>query len=277
MTNDQKLEKAIEAMGYGTGRSFSDVFDDFLEMSLAMLCNNPNDHQRKLLQETLSKEGKRTAFLAALSAYGECAENYHNPLGEMFMLRISHGQNGQFFTPEHICEFMAKIIEPQGETINDPTCGSGRLLLAGLKIARENGEEPIIYANDLSYTCARMCLLNLLVNCARGEVSCGNSLLMDISNIRFFRIDRVMMPNGAYVSTYWQYTLADVCEVDKLRDEWRMKMLGNGLWVEVIRKKKSEPVIEETAAEPISEPEPEIENEHLTATPKAVQLELELF
>lgn len=275
MTNDQKLEKAIEAMGAGTGRSFADLFDDFLEMSLAMLCNNPSEHQRKLLQSTLSDERKRTAFLTALSAYGEAAENYHDPLGDAFMYRISHGQNGQFFTPEHVCDFMARVLDLQNETMTDPCCGSGRFMLAGLKVARENGQEPIIYANDLSYTCARMCLLNLLVNCARGEVSCGNSLLMDISNFRFFRIDRVMMPNGAYVSTYWQYTLADVCEVDKLRGEWRMKMLGQGLWVEVIRKKNTEPAIDEAVAEPVSEPE--IENEHLTATPKAVQLELELF
>lgn len=275
MTNDKKLENAIESMGIGSGRSFSDLFSDFLDLALAFLCNNPSEHQWKLSNATMADERKKTAFLEAYKAYGEAAENYHDPLGDAFMYRISHGQNGQFFTPEHICEFMAKIIEPQGETINDPTCGSGRLLLAGLKIARENGEEPIIYANDLSYTCARMCLLNLLVNCARGEVSCGNSLLMDVANFRFFRIDRVMMPNGAYLSTYWQYTLANVNDVDKLRDEWRMKMLGQGLWVEVIRKKNTEPAIDEAVAEPISEPK--IENEHLTATPKAVQLELELF
>lgn len=59
------------------------MFYDFIEVSLTMMCNNPNDHQRKLLQETLSKEEKRAAFFAALSAYGECAENYHDPLGEI--------------------------------------------------------------------------------------------------------------------------------------------------------------------------------------------------
>ena len=83
------------------------------------------------------------------------------------------------------------------------------------------------------------------------------------------------MPNGALVSTYWQYTLADVEEVDKLRNEWRLKMLGQGLWVEIIRKEPSNTKVEEPALESINEPE--IENEHLTATPKAMQLELELF
>ena len=275
MINDKKLENAIESMGMGSGRSFSDLFSDFLDLALTFLCNNPSEHQCKLFNATMADARKKTTFLEAYKAYGEAAENYHDPLGDAFMYRISHGQNGQFFTPENVCDFMARVLDLQNETLTDPCCGSGRFMLAGLKVARENGQEPIIYANDLSYTCARMCLLNLLVNCARGEVSCGNSLLMDVANFRFFRIDRVLMPNGAWVSTYWQYTLSDVNDVDKLRDEWRMKMLGQGLWVEVIRKKNTEPAIDEAAAEPIREPE--IENQHLTATPKAVQLELELF
>ena len=275
MTKDARLEKAIEAMDQRGGRSFSDLFGDFLDMALAIMCNNPSDHQRKLLQSTLSDESKKAAFLEAVQAYGEAAENFHDPLGEMFMLRISHGQNGQFFTPEHICDFMARIIDTKNETLNDPCCGSGRLMLAGLKVARESGDDPIIYANDLSYTCAQMCLMNLLYNSARGEVTCGDSLRMDVANFRFFRIDRVMMPNGAWLSTYWQYTLANLDEVDKQRDEWRKKMLESGLWVEVIRTKQTETVTEEVEAGSITETM--VENEHLTATPKAVQLELELF
>ena len=281
MSKDDKLEKAIETMGLGSGKSFANLFDDFLDTVLAMVCNNPTERQRDLLQSTLSDEWSKKAFCEALKAYGEAAEGFHDPLGDMFMTRISHGQNGQFFTPEHICDFMAQISDPKSETVCDPCCGSGRFLLATLKVARESGEDPIIYANDLSYTCAQMCLMNLVFNSAKGEVSCGNSLLMDVANFRFFRIDRVMMPDGKWFSTYWQYTLADVEEVDRLRDEWREKMMANGLWVEVVRKKQRPPVTEETDEEPIAEPvveaETMIENEHLTATPKAVQLELELF
>jgi type I restriction-modification system DNA methylase subunit len=275
MRNDHGLENAIEAMGAGSGKSFADLFGDFLEMSLAMLCNNPSERQRMLLQRTLADDRKRADFISVLKAYGEAADDYHDPLGDMFMEKISHGQNGQFFTPEHICDSMARIAEPRGETLCDPCCGSGRFMLAGLKVARENGKEPVIYANDLSYTCSQMTLLNLLVNCARGEVSCGNSLLMDVDNFRFFRIDRVMMPNGSYVSTYWQYTTADVGEVDMLRNEWRKKMLGNGLWVEVIPKEHDEKAVEEDAS--VSNCEQETENGHLTAVPKAMQLELDLF
>ena len=91
MGRESKLEKAIETMGERTGRSFSDLFNDFLDLSLALLCNNPNDHQKKLVAATFASEKKKSAFLDALAAYGEAAENYHDPLGEMFMMRVSHG------------------------------------------------------------------------------------------------------------------------------------------------------------------------------------------
>lgn len=286
MTNDRALEQAIEKMGAGTGNSFANLFDEFLDAVLAMMCNNPSDHQRKVLASYLSDGWKKQAFLEAMKAYGEAAEGYHDPLGEMFMLRISHGQNGQFFTPENICSMMAEMMDPQDGSICDPTCGSGRLLLSGLKVSRRNGLEPVLYGNDLSITCAKMTLANLLFNSARGEVSCGNSLLMDLRNFRFFRIDRVRMPGG-WLSTYWQYTLEDVEEVDRQRDEWRARMLASGIPVEILpvpKSRESVPEEAETVPESVDPVPTEAESvpsepkyDHLTATPKAVQLELNLF
>lgn len=289
VNRDAALEKAIEALDSRGGRSFDVLFNDFMETALGMLCNNPSEHQRGLLQKTFSDETRKAAFLEALKAYGEAAEGYHDPLGEMFMLRISHGQNGQFFTPEHVCEFMAAIMEPHGETLNDPCCGSGRLMLAGLKIAREGGNEPIIFANDLSYTCSQMCLMNLLFNSARGEVSCGDALRMDVANFRYFHIDRVMMPDGRWMSTYWQFTLADVDEVDRKREAWKEELLSHGILFEIVRHddpKTAKSVPEDAEIVPSEDdsvPESddsvpkEEQYDHLTATPKAVQLELDLF
>lgn len=248
-------------------------------MALGLLCNNPSDRQKRLLTETMSDERKKMAFVEAMKAYGEAAENYHDPLGEMFMLRISHGHNGQFFTPQDICDFMAQILEPTGETVNDPTCGSGRLLLSALKISREKGNEPIVYGNDLSYTCAQMCLMNLLFNSARGEVSCGDALRMNLNSFQFFRIDRVMMPDGKWMATYWRYTLSDVDEVDRQRQEWKTLMLTNGMLVETLPVPKSgENVRKDTEIVPKSDViVPKEAEDRLIAKPKAVQLQLELF
>lgn len=237
MTNND-LERAIEAMDLRSGKNFSNLFGEFLEMGLGLLCNNPSEYQRELLSKTFADEKRKSLFLEALKIYGELAEGYRDPLGDMFMTRISHGHNGQFFTPEPICRLMAEIVKPVGCSINDPCCGSGRTLLAGLECSRKDGVEPEIYGNDISYTAAQMCLMNLLYNSARGAVSCGDTLLLKMETFKFFKIDRVLMPDSRWVSTYWRYTYSDLEEVDKMRKEWLLKMNANGLWVELDRESK---------------------------------------
>lgn len=227
------LERAIDAMGLGSGKNFSDLFSDFLEMGLGLLCNNPSESQQRLLKDTFNNQKKKELFFEAFKAYGDACEGYRDPLGDMFMERISHGHNGQFFTPDDLCKMMAGIVGCDGGSINDPCCGSGRTLLAGLEASRMKGKEPEIYGNDISYTAAQMCLMNLLYNSARGAVSCGDSLRLDLSTFRFFKIDRVLMPDGRWISTYWRYTYSDLAEVDKKRKEWLMEMAANGLLVEL--------------------------------------------
>lgn len=269
---DKELEKAIWKMDLGRGHNFSSLFEDFIDAALLPLCNNPNERQIDLWKRIQSDEKYAEAFNEAMSRYGDAACDYHDPLGEMFMMNISNGQNGQFFTPDHICELLSMLTVPkENDSVCDPTCGSGRILLSALKNMISEGREPWLYGNDLSYTCARMTLLNLLMNRARGEVSCGDALKYDLENYTFFKIDRVFMPQGFWISTYWQYTLSNVAEIEAKRNAWRLELLKNGLWVELPRKTA-------TAAkkEPVIEKEKETE---LPTTAKAVegQYQLELF
>lgn len=273
---DKAFANAIESMDCGRGRHLADLFDEFLDLALTMLCGNPNDRQKELWNQLKESPKRNDTFAAALQAYGEAAEqDYHDPLGDFFMENVSHGHNGQFFTPEHICEMMAKITNPMKETISDPCCGSGRLPLAGLREARSNGVDPFIYANDISYTCARMTLMNLLFNSARGEVTCGDSLLLDYNRFTFFKIDRVLL-GTRWVSTYWQYTLSDVDEVDKKRNEWMRMLLENGMWVETAQPSTHNEECVSDVEEIIDTKPLETELPPLTTKPKVVQMQLEL-
>lgn len=49
-------------------------------------------------------------------------------------------------------------IEP-GKKVNDPACGSGRMLLAVAKLSRSS----LLYGADLDITCCKMALLNMLL------------------------------------------------------------------------------------------------------------------
>lgn len=234
------IEAAIEKMAIGGNNNFSDCFHNFLDLALSYFCNNCDERQMELRKRVEENEGFRKAYKEALEAYGDCAENYKDPMGDMFMDKISHGQHGQFFTPEDLCTLSANIVLGNdfhdGMTINDPTSGSGRMLLKALQIARKvHGKEPVLYANDLSMTCAKMCLLNFLVNSVDGEVTCGDALKLDWENFTFFKIDKVRnIATGAVLSTYWQYTLSDVEKVQEKRQKWFWWIAEHG-WIKYRR------------------------------------------
>lgn len=84
--------------------------------------------------------------------------------------------NGQFFTPPDICDLMV-LCTDSGETatgkrICDPTCGSGRLLLA--YHVRHLGN--YLVAEDVNRTCCLMTVCNMLVHGCIGEVIHHDSL-----------------------------------------------------------------------------------------------------
>ncbi|MCY1720162.1 N-6 DNA methylase [Prolixibacteraceae bacterium Z1-6] len=95
-------------------------------------------------------------------------------LGKFFEENISHGYNGQFFTPQPICDMMACMNQPVRplQRVLDPACGSGRMLMGMAKISRF----AKFYGADTDINCARMTCINMYLNCMYGEVAWMNSL-----------------------------------------------------------------------------------------------------
>ena len=68
---------------------------------------------------------------------------------EQFLGTTFRGELGQFFTPRTIVDFMTHILDPmEGETICDPTCGSGGFLIKAFEYVREKIEYDIKNAKD---------------------------------------------------------------------------------------------------------------------------------
>ena len=230
------LEKAIEKMSIGGRNQFADCFSNFLDLALSYFCNNMDERQMELRKYVDKNEDFRNAYKEALQCFGDDAEGYHDPLGDIFMSRISHGDHGQFFTPESVSLLMSEIIMDDkihdGMTINDPACGTGRTLLMALKHLRGSKHvEPKLYANDLSMTCAKMTLLNFCINSVDGAVTCGDALRMDTEHFTFYKLDKVRnLTTGAVLTTYWQYTTADVEKVQEKRNKWWLWIAEHG-WI----------------------------------------------
>ncbi len=68
---------------------------------------------------------------------------------EHFLGTTFRGELGQFFTPRTIVDFMTHILDPhEGETICDPTCGSGGFLIKAFEYVREKIEINIRNEKD---------------------------------------------------------------------------------------------------------------------------------
>lgn len=230
---DSVLTKAIEALDMGRGKDFSTLFDDFLDFMLSFSCGNPSEHQQELFDNAKREPELWNAYVKAIEAYDEAANDYNDPLGDTFMERISHGQNGQFFTPDSLCELLSKIANGEdAKSLYDPACGSGRTLLAGLRASRMMHKNPEVVGGDISRLCAKMTLANLLHNNAHGEVAQGDSLKLDIEKFLFYRLETVMcIASGSIFTHYWQYTTHSVGEVQQKRESWYREAGKRGIYL----------------------------------------------
>lgn len=113
-------------------------------------------------------------------------------LGELYMgLKLGNNYAGQFFTPYHACEVMARatiddallkdyIMRRRYVSINDCACGAGATLIAAANYLRAAGinyqRQALFVAQDIDATVALMCYIQLsLLGCA-GYVKIGNTL-----------------------------------------------------------------------------------------------------
>ncbi len=77
---------------------------------------------------------------------------------------------GEFFTPRTVVELMINILNPQpGETIYDPSCGSGGMLIESLKHVKENGGDPRllfgkIFGQEKNLNTAAIAKMNLILH-----------------------------------------------------------------------------------------------------------------
>lgn len=163
--------------GLARRHSIHKVFSDFLTLCIcAFSFGKMEDEYFK----TIRKYEKPYAYsfseaLAALliEMTGPDGNGLVDVLGKYFEENLSHGRNGQFFTPQPVCDMLARMQPTKpGKRILDPACGSGRMLMAAAKLNRFS----LFYGADVDATCTKMATINLCLNGMFGEVAWMNSL-----------------------------------------------------------------------------------------------------
>ncbi len=208
-----------------------DIWNDFVTMFACALSNpfdkGHYDEREALYLKTINQYDKQEQRLfPELAAYTVLALE-ENPeqdfLGGMFMeLNLGDKKNGQIFTPYHLCDLMARIagedvisvVKEKGYvTISDPCCGSGATLIAGIHEARKQLEKEnlnfqnhvFVTAQDIDFTVAMMCYIQLSLLGVASYVKVGNTITEPISkNDSLENYWFTMM----YFSPVWKYRRA---------------------------------------------------------------------
>lgn len=185
------------------GRHYSwQVWQDFVHMS-ACAISNAVDKRPDVWKN------REDSYLATVKRYSKEEQNLicellgittlaleENPeqdfLGKLYMqLDFGSGWHGQFFTPWHVAELMAKmtvgedakekIASQEYTSVCDFCCGAGCMLLAFAKVCKEdfgiNYQQSVLFVGqDIDAVVAKMCYIQISLLGCPGYVIVGNSL-----------------------------------------------------------------------------------------------------
>lgn len=172
---------------------FSNVFDDFMQMCICSFAYGKMEDKyeqvaSKYLPEEIKLFAEALVDMVMEYNYHSCsAGSWCDILGNVFEETNSSftaSKNGQFFTPESICNLMANITD-NGElteytTICDPSSGSSRNLIAHSRLHISNRVNGFYIAQDLDRRCILMSVLNYVMYGMRGIVIHMNTISCEI-------------------------------------------------------------------------------------------------
>jgi len=131
----------------------------------------------------------------------------------------------EFYTNRTVVELMAEILQPQpDESIYDPTCGSGGMLVKSLDYLRNKGKEwqgVKVFGQEINGLTSSIARMNLYLNGVEDfSIACGDTLhhpsFIEGSKLRRFN---VVLANPPYSIKEWDRASFE-------HDKWGRNMYG---------------------------------------------------
>ena len=131
----------------------------------------------------------------------------------------------EFYTNRTVVELMAEILQPQpDESIYDPTCGSGGMLVKSLDYLRNKGKEwqgVKVFGQEINGLTSSIARMNLYLNGVEDfSIACGDTLrypaFIDGSRLRTFDM---VLANPPYSIKEWDRASFE-------HDKWGRNFLG---------------------------------------------------
>lgn len=175
------------------------IFEDFLAIYAYAISNSVDayhyekreaDYMRIFKKYRREEVEQMVALGGLLVTELELQSGYpQDILGPVFHeLNLHNEYVGQFFSPQHVCDAIAKMSLGQGQpdnrkgyvTILEPACGSGAMVLAAAQELKRQGrnyqQEMIAVCVDIDFKCVCMTYIQLALHGIPAIVIHGDSL-----------------------------------------------------------------------------------------------------
>lgn len=198
--NDKEKEflKLFDKLTYS--RSGWQVWEDLMTVMACSICNavdrrkDPFERREKQYERAIKALGGVDIPAQMLGIITMALEENPNQdfLGKLYMnLNLGSHWHGQFFTPYHVCELMAKMqigdrcqaeIESKGYlSVGDMCVGAGAMLIAAAEAFREckvNYQTSALFVGqDIDPVVAKMAYIQLSLLGCPGYITIGDSLM----------------------------------------------------------------------------------------------------
>lgn len=120
---------------------------------------------------------------------------------------------GQFYTPQEVVDIVVRYLKPQeGETVYDPTCGSGGFLLNAAKYVRENNDLKHnkgvrLFGQELVWNTWAICNINMILHGLDARIEQGDTIrspkFRDEKNSLVLRTFDKVMANFPFSMENW--------------------------------------------------------------------------
>lgn len=165
----------------------SQVFDDFLQMAVCAYSLGRSEDiylqiAKKYDADELQGFGKALGALVMQHEQTN-TEGWNDYLGNYFEeFGQSNAKTGQFFTPVTICNLIAQMTDNGASegTVNDPSCGSSRNLIAHAWLNPMNRFNFFYFGQDLDKRCCLMSVLNFVMFGMKGIIIHMNTISLEI-------------------------------------------------------------------------------------------------
>ena len=216
-----ELTKKTENIGQALDKAFSLIEENNPQLEGVMTTVHFGDTE-KLPDNLLAR------LLQHFNKYSLANENLDNPdiLGSAYEYLIREfaddggKKGGEFYTPKEVVELLVNLIKPQaGNSIYDPTCGSGGMLIQSANYIKNHGgrvgnlTDATLYGQEKNLGTWAICKINMIVhNFKDADIKKGDTLSSPkhLKNGELMNFDRVIANPPFSLKKWWANAEVDI-------------------------------------------------------------------